>query len=223
MAIKQTELEIELSRLRLEIRNNATNIVNGNVNNVNNGHIHNGNVNNNYVLNNAGVLVQIVPFDPHSTIPLSAKDVTDICEGNPQFGAFTGLSPEQQLEYSATKNSAPCAHLLIDVMRKEHEQPETRNVRINPNRADMALVWKGREPWIHEYLATMSSQLANRAANSIWQACIRHLSLLPAEISSGIGFLNAHYRDHPEDVDSQVKKLLVPHLKNIEPLPALQR
>ncbi len=162
--------------------------------------------------------IEIHPWDDQQVIAVGVREVLAAFTENARLREYTRL-PEYQL--SDLEIAPPyVAELLIDLMRRAHENPATRNVYLNPKRADQVLVHLKSGRWEVRAFASASQALLDGVATSIHQITLTYekRKQLPLEAQNALAVAGLLYDDERETYVERTKGPLVAHLTNLAPM-----
>jgi hypothetical protein len=106
--------------------------------------------------------------------------------------------------------------LLMDLTRRAHAAPETRNVYLNPRRVDQVLVHKRSGQWAVLPLAEATRLLFDGVAATIHRATMTAAEIrqLPLEAQNALSMAGMLYDDEPDEYAKRARAPMTAHLEN---------
>jgi hypothetical protein len=119
--------------------------------------------------------------------------------------------------YRNTRSISPyVTELFVELVRRAHSSPAARNVYLNPNRADQALVYLKIGFWetapLLDTIRHIFDAVAKRLATIIMDP--KERQQLVSELQNAIGMAEMVYRDEPAEYAKRAKDPIVAHLIN---------
>jgi hypothetical protein len=114
---------------------------------------------------------------------------------------------------------------LMELTKRAHADPVYRNIYLNPNRSDQAMVCVDKK-WeaypLYEATRVMFESVASeiRAATSMY---LPEKDKLPIEIQGSACYVPQMYRGNPKQYIDMARSLIVAHLANLIPVAAKKR
>jgi hypothetical protein len=174
-------------------------------------------VNNGPSINNS-VHIQIRPWSDEPLLVPVAMLRAAFAE-NPRLVEYCQLSDEAKVD---AEGAAPYVlEALVDVVRRAHADPTSRNVYLNPRRADQVLVFVEEEGgrWRVQTLVEAIRTMFDCVANGIRRVLREPSALksLPPEMQASAAWVPMMYEGAPEDYVAKAKGPMVAHLANAAP------
>ena len=180
---------------------------------------HAGQVNNGAVTN----IVNIHPWDGDRRIGVELAHILAAFTDNAKLREYARMGDHELTD----PGIAPpyVTELLMDLTRRAHADPASRNVYLNPRRADQALVHKKSGAWEVLPLAEATRLIFDGVA-----ATIHHTTMtlaerrqLPLEAQNALSMAGLLYDDEPEEYVRRAKAPMAAHLINTAPADSLPR
>jgi hypothetical protein len=159
----------------------------------------------------------ILPWDGESRIKVDVSHVRAAFNDNTRLKEYSKLPAAQM----TSNETAPpyVAEFFTDITRRAHANPETRNIYLNPQRADQVLIYLKSGVWEVRTLDEAIRLICDGIAE-----CIRHISLryeeriqLPQEAQQALSIVGLLYGEDPNEYARRVKTPLAAHLQNTAP------
>ena len=161
--------------------------------------------------------IVINPWDGDNRLGITMTDVTAALAENPllrdyaRMGTMAQVDPERAPPY--------VMELLMDLLRRGHATPESRNVHLNPSRSDQVLVHMKSGRWEVLPLALAARAILDGMVKTFHTFAISaaETRALPVEAQAVLGSAGAMYMEAPELYVDGTKAPLVAHLTNMIP------
>ncbi len=172
----------------------------------------------NTVINN----VTIIPWDGGQRIIVSAAQIAAAFAENARLRAYAQLGDKGM----ADPEVAPpyVTELLVDLVRRGHEDPIARNVYLNPKRADQTLVHMSNGDWEVLPLQTATRMLFDGVAMTIHRVTLSdgERCQLPLDTQNALSVAGLLYGEEPDKYIHQARAPLSAHLSNVARMIAVQ-
>lgn len=174
-------------------------------------------------VNTANIVVaqQIViqPWGGPKTMHVPSDMIAAAFTENPRLAEYCSLSESDKYDKDTAKSYI--LEALVELTKRAHKDPVYRNVYLNPNRADQAMVCIGDTKWeacpLNEVTRIMFESISSeiRVATSMYLA---EKDRLPAGIEGSACYVPQLYANNPADYIDMAKGLIAAHLGNIAPV-----
>jgi hypothetical protein len=174
-------------------------------------------VTNNNIIHNTAIQINILPWDGKNCIGVNASHIIAAFEGNEILQKYIKLS---DLELADPKVAPPyVAELFIDLTRRAHADPASRNIYLSPRRSDQVLVHKASGEWEVLPLLQALQELFNGVARKVLDVSRSYEERreLPAEAQNALAIAGMLYDNEPEEYVRRAKGPMVAHLENCRP------
>ena len=184
-----------------------------------------GQVNSGPVTNNTvNQMINIIPWDGDRRICVNVADVVAAFAGNARLKAYSQLGDH---ELTDPEIAPPyVTELLMDLTKRAHADPTTRNVYLNPRRADQALVLMRDNKWEVLSLQEATRLMFDGVAQGILKISREYAERkqLPLEAQNALAMAGLLYDDEPDEYAKRAKGPMTAHLTNTAPgaLPGVQ-
>lgn len=187
----------------------------------------------NNVKNVNNVIVMIRPFDNKAPLLLPVSAVVEAFTENQKLAEYCGLSDDDKTD--ADKARPYVLEALVDLVKRAHQSPESRNVHLNPQRADQVMVRirdetaarpeEGATPDIHrQWEVRPLSDIVQLLFDGI-AAELQHMILsnsdrsqLPFAVQSAASWVPSLYKCDREHYVHAGKGPIAAHLRNTMPV-----
>ena len=180
---------------------------------VNTGVVNTGAITNNVTHNN----ITIVPWDGDRRIAINIRDITAAFAGNARLREYTGYGDYELADHKIA--SPYVTELLMDLVKRGHATPESRNVYLNPRRADQVLVHLRTGRWEVLPLEDATRLLFDGVAAGIHRVVLsdEERRQLPLEAQNALAIAGMLYEEEPDQYVQLAKAPLTAHLMNTAP------
>lgn len=209
-ALESLQKAVEALTVKIAQFDKPTQVQTSNSNNAtNNGSIAmaGGAVNNN--------TINIIPWDGERCINVSTADIIAAFTTNPKLQEYSHL-PAAMI--SDREKAAPyVSEMLMDLVKRTHQNPAARNVYLNPRRGDQALVHLREGRWQVVALSEASDMLLQGVALAIHRVTMSHeeIRALPIEAQHALAVSGLLYQDEPDEYARRVTPRMTAHLTNM--------
>ena len=176
---------------------------------------HAGQVNNGAVTNNT--VVNIHPWDGDRRIGVELAHILAAFTDNAKLREYARMGDHELTDPVIAPPYV--TELLMDLTRRAHADPASRNVYLNPRRADQALVHKKSGAWEVLPLAEATRLIFDGVA-----ATIHHTTMtlaerrqLPLEAQNALSMAGLLHDDEPAEYVKRAKAPMAAHLVNTAP------
>jgi DNA-directed RNA polymerase subunit RPC12/RpoP len=168
---------------------------------------------------NIKIDVVVAPWDDKRAIAVGVQEVIAAFAENTRLQEYARMSDYQLTD----PEIAPpyVAEMLTDLVRRVHKDPTTRNIYLNPRRADQVLIHLRDGGWEVRAYASASQALLDGVATSIHEITLSNEKRrqLPLEAQNALAMAGLLYEDEPESYIERTRSSLVAHLTNMAPQP----
>jgi len=160
-------------------------------------------------------------FDSEDRLIIPAALVKAAFTENPRLAAYCKLSDEEKTDAEA---AAPYVlEALMELVKRAHKDPLSRNVYLNPKRADQALVFVDSDEvktWEVRPLLEAIRRIFDTIAGGIHRVIVTDAerAQLPFDVQSSASWIPNLYDDEPDKYVKEAKQPMSAHLTNTRPL-----
>lgn len=167
--------------------------------------------------------ITIIPWDGDKRIDVGVDQIAAAFAENKLLKEYAAWGDHEL----ADPDRAPpyVTELLMDLVKRGHANPATRNVYLNPRRADQVLVHLKSGTWEILPLANASRLLLDGVAQTIYRVTLSDTERvqLPLEAQNALALARMMYGGEPEAYVDRVRVPMSAHLANTAPGPAPDR
>jgi hypothetical protein len=161
--------------------------------------------------------IEIHPWDTRRAVLVDAANIAAAFAENPLLREYARLS-----DFAMTDpDIAPpyVTEFLVDMVKRGHADPASRNIYLNPRRADQVLVHLKGGAWEVKTATEGYRALLDGVAMSIHETTLSHekRKLLPLEAQNALAMAGLLYDEEPEEYVKRAKAALTAHLTNLAP------
>lgn len=167
-------------------------------------------------------IVNIRSWDGNERLVIPTGLIKAAFTENPRLIEYCRMSDDERTD--ADKAAPYVLEAMVDIIRRAHMDPVARNVRLNPKRADQALVSvtdsQTEEPrWEVRPLLEVVRQLFDGVASTLHRIIIadRERAQLPFDVQSAASWVPNLYENAPERYVKEGRGALSAHLANTAP------
>lgn len=173
----------------------------------------------NNITNNQINIAVIMPWDGERRISVEMSHIIAAFAENSRLKEFVRMEERDQI--CASIAPPYITELFVDLVRRAHADPASRNVYLNPRRADQALVQLKNGEWdvvlLEEATRLMFDGVARRIQGVVMSTAER--TQLPSEAQNALGLAGLMYDDEPDEYARRAKGPMAAHLQNTAPYP----
>jgi uncharacterized coiled-coil protein SlyX len=161
--------------------------------------------------------VEITPWDDTTPIVVTTQQMKEAFAENPRLREYASLRGDE----FTNPEIAPkyVSELMVDLIRRGHQDPAARNIRLNPSRSDQVLVKAGetRDNWEARELSVASRSLLEAISVAIRNATLRddERKQLESEVQHALAVARLLYCETPDQYAQSIRKPLEVHLANM--------
>jgi hypothetical protein len=161
-------------------------------------------------------------FDAEDRLIIPAALVKAAFTENARLASYCKLSDEEKTDAEA---AAPYVlEALMELVKRAHKDPLSRNVYLNPKRADQALVFVDSDDvktWEVRPLLEAIRRIFDTVAGGIHRVIVTDAerAQLPFEVQSSASWIPNLYDDEPDKYVKEAKQPMSAHLTNTRPIP----
>jgi hypothetical protein len=169
------------------------------------------------------IKIEIKPWDDKRAIAVGVRDIVAAFAENARLQEYARLSDHAFVDPEVAPPFV--VELLLDLVRRVHEDPASRNIYLNPRRADQVLVHMKGGTWEVRTAQEGCRALLDGVATSIHEVTLspEKRKQLPMEAQNALAMAGLMYNDEHETVIELAKAPLVAHLTNLASRRALQQ
>lgn len=181
------------------------------------GHVNTSVVNNTTQITQNITQIQINPWDGDKRFRVSGAQIMAALKDNALLREFASW-PVHELT-DPEKAPPYIVELFMDLVRRGHADPASRNVYLNPRRADQALVHMKSGQWEVLPLAEATRLMFDGVAQSIHKTImsLEERTQLPPEAQNALSLAEMMYQDEPVEYAKRAKSPMTAHLTNTAP------
>jgi hypothetical protein len=167
-------------------------------------------------------VINLVPWDGAHKISIATADVAAAFAENRRLREYTGYNDHELADHKIA--SPYVTELFMDLVKRAHAAPESRNVYLNPRRADQVLVHLRNGQWEVRSVAEATRLLFDGVAEGIHRTVLswEELRRLPLEAQNALAIAGMLYEEKPDEYVERARAPMVAHLMNTAPGPALE-
>ena len=184
-------------------------------------------VNNDVVVNDVVVnniqqnIIALLPWDAEKKISISVEQIAAAFAENSRLKEYSQLGDHKLTD----PEIAPpyVTELFMDLVKRGHTDPASRNVYLNPRRSDQVLVHMKSGKWEVLLLEDATRQLFDGVASTIHRVTLSYeeRKQLPIEAQNALSMAGMMYDDEPDEFAKRAKTPMSAHLTNLQPLAIL--
>jgi hypothetical protein len=163
-------------------------------------------------------VINIAPWDGERRIAVDVAQMAAALVENARLREYARWTEHELTD----PDKAPpyVAEMFMDLVKRSHATPESRNVYLNPKRADQALVHLRSGRWEVLALQEATRLMFDGVAQSIHQVIMRNedRTQLPLTAQNALSLGEAMYWDEPDEYARRMKAPMSAHLANTAPL-----
>ena len=182
--------------LAATVANSTTNIVNSTINQV---------------------TINIRPFTRSNAVTIPVSMLRTAFTENPRLAEYCSMSDEEKTD--AEKAVPYVLEALIDLTRRAHADPESRNIYLNPHRADQVMVYDA-ETWRVLTLVDAIGTIFDSISGGIRKIMRnqRDMTSLPISIQGSASWIPTLYEFEPDTYVEKARPKMSAHLTNLRPI-----
>jgi hypothetical protein len=171
----------------------------------------------NTVNNNVIAQINIHPWGGDRPVRVPVEMIATAFAENTQLIEFCELGDHAMADYKLSGKYI--VEALMDLTRRAHQDPTSRNICLNPSRADQALVFGENAKWDACPISDATRIMFNSISDELKDAALPpdYNSKLEPSVQNGASYVRMQYREQPEQFINDAKPLIVAHLANITP------
>ena len=168
------------------------------------------------VVNNTTTNIHIHPWDGDQRIGVDLAHIIAAFADNTKLREYTRMGDHELVD----PEIAPpyVTELLMDLTKRAHADPASRNVYLNPRRADQVLVHKKSGSWEVLPLLEATRLLFDGVAQGIQRVSrnCKEATHLPLEAQNALSMAGLLYDDEPDEYARRAKTPMAAHLSLVE-------
>jgi hypothetical protein len=161
--------------------------------------------------------IEIHPWNNSRAVMVGVADVAAAFTENTKLKEYARLTDHEMTD----PEIAPpyVTELFTDLIRRGHADPASRNIYLNPRRADQVLVHLKNNSWEVRTAPDGYRALMDGIAVSVHEITLSHEKRkhLPREAQNALAMAGLVYEDEPEAFVERAKGALAAHLANLAP------
>lgn len=161
--------------------------------------------------------INIHPWGGDRSVRVPVEMIAAAFAENKQLIEFCDMGDHAMADYKQSGKFV--IEAFMDLTKRAHQDPAARNIRLNPNRADQALVFGENAKWDACPINDATRIMFNSISDELKTAALPpdFNSELPPAVQNGASYVRMQYREQPEQYINDAKPLIVAHLSNITP------
>jgi hypothetical protein len=162
------------------------------------------------------VEIKIIPWSDESPLRVTTEQMGEAFARNPVLREYASFNAAEMTD---PKKAPPYVlEVLMDLVRRGHEAPETRNVQLNPARADQARV-KTADRWEVRELGVVARLLFEAVSRAMRKSTLSEAERqkLESDVQDALAFAWQLYEGAPAEYAQKAQKPLAAHLVNMVP------
>ena len=167
-------------------------------------------------VNNNTTIININPWDGDQRIGVDLAHIIAAFTDNTTLREYTRMGDHELVD----PDIAPpyVTELLMDLTKRAHADPASRNVYLNPRRADQVLVHKKSGSWEVLPLLEATRLLFDGVAQGIQRVSrnCKEATHLPLEAQNALSMAGLLYDDEPDEYARRAKTPMAAHLRGTQ-------
>jgi hypothetical protein len=163
--------------------------------------------------------IHIHPWGGVKSLRVPGEMITAAFTENPRLAEYCDM-PESD-KYDEEKAKEYILEALMELTKRAHIDPTSRNVYLNPNRSDQAMVCIDDTKWevcpLYEATKVMFESVSAEVHAALPLAPAKGAYVVPMEVQSGAGYVPTMYKSNPKQYIDMAKALIIAHLANLAP------
>lgn len=159
--------------------------------------------------------VEITPWNDTTPIVVTTQQMKEAFAENPRLREYAALHKDEFTDPDIAPKYV--SELMVDLIRRGHQDPAARNIRLNPSRSDQVLVKAGETDWEARELSGASRSLLEAISTAIKNATLRddERRVLETEVQHALAVARLLYHETPDQYVQSIRKPLEVHLANM--------
>jgi hypothetical protein len=164
------------------------------------------------ITQNINTQINIVPWNCGKEITITAPLLAKIFLENSKLAEYNLMDDQAKTD----PDIAPpfVLEALLELVRQAHSEPNARNIKLNPQRADQALVALPQGSWGVQPVADVTRQLFDQVSNGINDVVRGEHKAMSLELQNTASYVPMMYKDEPEEYVRLAKTSMAAHLAN---------
>lgn len=161
--------------------------------------------------------IHIHPWNSDRPLQVSVEMIAAAFAENKQLVEFCESGDHAMADYQLSGKYI--VEAFMDLTKRAHQNPAARNIRLNPHRADQALVFGDNAKWDACPISDATRIMFDSISDELKSAALPsdfNSELLPS-VQNGASYVRMQYRGQPEQYINDAKPQIVAHLANITP------
>ena len=161
-------------------------------------------------------IVNIHPWDGARCINIGFDMIADVFAQNEKLHEYMLMGEYEMAD--PVKASPYVTELLMELIKRAHADPVGRNIYLNPNRTDQALILRKDSCWEVITLLEATKKLLDDVVSWTKLTVMSHemFKTLPMAARSALACAGMHYEYEPEKYVKRIKGPMVAHLTNCQ-------
>ncbi len=159
--------------------------------------------------------IVVVPWDSKERITVPVEQIAAAFAENAKLREYAGFDTGRITDPDLAP--AYITELFVDLVKRAHSRPESRNVYLNPKQADQVLVYMKSGRWEVVPLPTATHLLFDGVAQTIHRVTMadEERQQLSLDTQNAISVAGLMYADEPDEYTKRAKQSMAAHLANI--------
>jgi hypothetical protein len=175
------------------------------------------NVTTNIALTTINNTINVRPFTRSNAVTIPVSMLRTAFTENPRLVEYCSMTDEEKTD--AEKAVPYVLEALIDLTRRAHADPESRNIYLNPHRADQVMVYDA-ETWrvltLVEAIETIFDSISGGIRKIMRNQ--KEMTSLPISIQGSASWIPTLYEFEPDTYIEKARPKMSAHLTNLRPI-----
>ena len=167
--------------------------------------------------------VEVTPWDDHDPIHITTEQIKQAFDENPILQEYASF---RNTELTDPKKAPPYVlEVLMDLLRRGHERPESRNIHLNPARSDQVKVKSAESSWEVRELSVAGRHLLSAVSRAMKRSTLSDAErqALELDVQDALAYAWQLYEGSPAEYVQKAQKPLAAHLANFTPQKSTRR
>ncbi len=159
-------------------------------------------------------VINIHPWDGDKCIVLDVEKIVAAFTENTRLQEYANMGDYAMATQSIS--SPYVMDILMDLTRRAHEDPASRNVYLNPSRADQVLAWMKDGHWEVLPFHDVTRTILDGVSGWMHIAALSHemVQVLPLDARNALAIADSLYKEEPDKYAIKAKGPMMAHLTN---------
>ena len=166
------------------------------------------------------IMFPIIPWDSPQCIQINTSHISAV-RASGRFREYASLGDARMTD--AREGPPYVSDIMTGLIKEAHKDPATRNVYLNPHRADQTMVHMASGAWEVRTLPESIRQLHDGVSASLRASVLTAAEAsLPLRDQNALAIARLMYEENPDDYARRAQRAMAAHLTNIAPPRALE-